>query len=224
MKKYEFTGETKAFNGTTLHRIRALKDFGDVAAGDLGGWIKGEENLSHDGRCWVSGDAQVSGDAKVYGDAQVYGNAWVSGDARVSGNAWVFGDAWVSGDARVFGNAWISGAARVSGDARVSGNAWISGNAEVYGYIHVYGNARVDGDAEIKAPKDTFWTSMIGSRYGTTTFFRCVDGKVRVTCGCFYGDLDEFLAKVQETHGDNKHGRVYKKAVELAKIQMEEDV
>ena len=65
---------------------------------------------------------------------------------------------------------------------------------------------------------------MIGSRYGTTTFFRCTDGKVRVTCGCFYGDLDEFLAKVEKTHGDNKHGKAYKKAVELAKIQMEEDV
>lgn len=176
MKKYEFTGETKAFNGTTLHRIRALKDFGYVEAGDLGGWIEKEENLSHDGRCWVYGTA------RVYGDAQVSGDAWVYGTARVSGNA------QVSGYARVFGNAWVA------------------------------------GDAEIKAPKDTFWISAIGSRYGTTTFFRCADGKVRVTCGCFYGDLDEFLAKVEKTHGDNKHGRVYKKAVELAKIQMEEDV
>lgn len=180
MKKYEFTGETKAFNGTTLHRIRALKDFGDVEAGDLGGWVASEDNLSQEGNCWV------------YGNARVYGNAWVCGDARVSGDAWVYGNAWVSGDARV------------------------------YGYIHVYGNAKVVGDAEIKAPKDTFWTSMIGSRYGTTTFFRCADGKVRVTCGCFYGDLDELAAKVQETHGDNKHGKVYKKLIELAKIQMEE--
>ena len=32
-KKYEFIGEIK--NG--LHRIRALKDFGTVKAGDLGG-------------------------------------------------------------------------------------------------------------------------------------------------------------------------------------------
>ena len=194
MKKYEFTGETKAFNGTTLHRIRALKDFGYVEAGDLGGWIEKEENLSHDGRCWVYGTA------RVYGDAQVSGDAWVYGTARVYGNAQVSGDAWVSDDARV------------------------SGNAQVSGYARVFGNAWVAGDAEIKAPKDTFWISAIGSRYGTTTFFRCADGKVRVTCGCFYGDLDEFLAKVEKTHGDNKHGRVYKKAVELAKIQMEEDV
>ncbi len=188
MKKYEFTGETKEFNGTTLRRIRAVKDFGNVAAGDLGGWIKGEENLSHDGGCWV------------------------------------YGDAWVSGNAEVFGNAWVSGNARVYGNAQVYGNAHVYGNAQVYDNAWVFGDARVAGDAEIKAPKDTFWISAIGSRYGTTTFFRCADGKVRVACGCFYGDLDEFAAKVQKTHGDNKHGKVYKKLIELAKIQMEEDV
>ena len=200
MKKYEFTGETKDFCGVELHRIRALKDFGYVDAGDLGGWIEKEENLSHDGGCWVSGNA------------------------RVSGNAQVSGDAWVSGDARVYGNAHVSGNAQVSGDAWVSGNAQVSGDAWVSGDARVYGDAQVAGDAEIKAPKDTFWISAIGSRYGTTTFFRCADGKVRVTCGCFYGDLDEFAAKVQETHGDNKHGKVYKKLIELAKIQMEVDV
>ena len=230
MEKYEFTGETKQIGAVKLHRIRALKDFGFVAAGDLGGWIEGAENLSHDGGCWVSGDAWVSGNARVSGDAQVSGNAQVSGDAWVSGNARVSGDAWVSGNARVFGNAHVSGNARVFGNAHVSGYARVFGNAHVYGNAQVYGNARVSGDArvagdaEIKAPKDTFWISAIGSRYGTTTFFRCADGKVRVTCGCFYGDLDEFLAKVEDAHGDNKHGRVYKKAVELAKIQMEEDV
>ena len=230
MKKYEFTGETKDFCGVELHRIRALKDFGDVAAGDLGGWIEKEENLSHDGGCWVSGNArvsgnaQVSGDAWVSGDARVYGNAHVSGNAQVSGDAWVSGNAQVSGDAWVYGNAHVSGNAQVSGDAWVSGNAQVSGDAWVSGDARVYGDAQVAGDAEIKAPKDTFWISAIGSRYGTTTFFRCADGKVRVTCGCFYGDLDEFAAKVQETHGDNKHGKVYKKLIELAKIQMEVDV
>ena len=254
MKKYEFTGEAKDFCGVELHRIRALKDFGDVAAGDLGGWIKGEGNLSHDGRCWVSDDARVFGDARVYGnawvagdaqvfgDARVYGNARVSDDARVSGNARVsddarvYDDARVLGDARVFGNArgygnaWVAGDAqvfgnaRVSDDARVYDDARVSDDARVFGDARVYGNAWVAGDAEIKAPKDTFWLSAIGSRYGTTTFFRCVDGKVRVTCGCFYGDLDEFLAKVEKTHGDNKHGKVYKKLIELAKIQMEVDV
>ena len=44
-KKYELTDKTKVYDGCTLHRIRALKDFGDVKAGDLGGWIESEKNL-----------------------------------------------------------------------------------------------------------------------------------------------------------------------------------
>jgi hypothetical protein len=69
MKKYEFTGEKKG----KLNRIRAVMGFGNVIAGDIGGWIEKDENLSHYGSAWVSGDAQVYGYAKVYGDAQVSG-------------------------------------------------------------------------------------------------------------------------------------------------------
>lgn len=51
MKKFEFTGETKTislfFRTATLHRIRAVAEFGLVKIGDLGGWIEKEENLSH---------------------------------------------------------------------------------------------------------------------------------------------------------------------------------
>ena len=87
MKKYEFTGETKEirllFRTATLHRIRATVAFGIVEVGDLGGWIEKEENLSHEGKAWVCGDAKVWGNAEVCGDAKVWGNAEVCGDAEV---------------------------------------------------------------------------------------------------------------------------------------------
>ena len=76
MKKYEFTGETKEikllFRTAVLHRIRATVSFGFVKIGDLGGWIEKEENLSHEGKAWVCGDAEVWGNAKVCGDAKVF--------------------------------------------------------------------------------------------------------------------------------------------------------
>ena len=106
MKKYEFTGETKEirllFRTATLHRIRATVAFGIVEVGDLGGWIEKEENLSHEGKAWVCGDAKVWGNAEVCGDAKVWGNAEVCGDAKVWGNAEVCGDAEVWGNAEVF--------------------------------------------------------------------------------------------------------------------------
>ena len=123
MKKYEFTGETKEirllFRTATLHRIRATVAFGIVEVGDLGGWIEKEENLSHEGKAWVCGDAKVWGNAEVWGNAKVWGNAEVCGDAEVWGNA------EVCGDAKVWGNA------EVCGDAEV----W--GNAEVFSASHV---------------------------------------------------------------------------------------
>ncbi len=76
MKKFEFTGETKTisllFRTATLHRIRAVAEFGLVKIGDLGGWIEKEENLSHEEKAWVCGDAWVYGNASVCGDAWVF--------------------------------------------------------------------------------------------------------------------------------------------------------
>lgn len=94
MKKFELTSEfVTNISGTKLFRIKALVEFGDVEAGELGGYIEKEENLDHDGDAWVCGDAQVCGNALVYGDARVCGNARVHGDARVCGDALVCGDA-----------------------------------------------------------------------------------------------------------------------------------
>ena len=60
-KKYELTDETIDVDGHILHRIKAIRDFGDVNVGELGGFIEKEENLSHNGKCWVCDDARVCG-------------------------------------------------------------------------------------------------------------------------------------------------------------------
>ena len=101
MKKFELTSEFVTFLGKKLFRIKALVSFGDVAEGELGGFIERENNLDQSGDAWVSGDARVFGNAQVSGDARVYGDALVFGNAQVSGDAWVYGDARVYGDALV---------------------------------------------------------------------------------------------------------------------------
>lgn len=63
MKKYELTDETIEVYGTALHRIKALKDFGNVKKGELGGYVESEHNLSQEGNCWVCGNAEVCGNA-----------------------------------------------------------------------------------------------------------------------------------------------------------------
>ena len=98
-KKFELLfDDTIEVFGSKLFRIKAKKNFGTVETGELGGYIKKEENLSENGDAWVSGNARV------------YGNAEVSGNARVSGNAEVSGDATIASqkDYIVFKNSWSS--------------------------------------------------------------------------------------------------------------------
>lgn len=139
MKKYELTTEIKIWSGRKLYRIKALIDFKSVKAGDLGGWIEKEENLSHSDNAWVCGDACV------------YGDAWVCGDAD---------------------------------------------------YTTIKG---------------------FGSEYRTSTFFRCKDGRVKVSCGCFLGTIDEFRAKVKVTHKDSKKAKEYLMIAELMEYHFAED-
>ena len=107
-KKHEFTDETvTSYRGETLHRIRALRNFGAVKAGDLGGFIKSEHNLSQEGDAWVGDGAQVGGNARVSGDAQVSGNSLVGGNAQVGGDTLVVGNVWIIGDARVSGGMFL---------------------------------------------------------------------------------------------------------------------
>lgn len=113
-KKYELTAETKVFFGKTLYRIRALVTFGDVPAGQLGGWVESEKNLSHSGNAWITGNALVMDNALVTD------NAWVMNNASVTDNAWIAGNAWIMDNASVTNNASVTGKAMVTGDARVS--------------------------------------------------------------------------------------------------------
>ena len=224
MKKYELTEETFTVFGKTLYRIRAVRDFGSVKTGEFGGYIEKEENLSHFGNAWISGDARVFGDARVSGNARVSGDARVFDNAKVYGNAWVYGEvqvagnAWVYGDARVSENAWVYGDARVSGDARVFDNAWVYGNAKVSGDARVSGNAWVYGNAEVFNTRHFFVQGPIGSRDGYVTFYRTKDDTIGVRCGCFSGSLQKFVDRVEETHGGSRYEKEYKIAAELAKV------
>ena len=55
-----------------------------------------------------------------------------------------------------------------------------------------------------------------GSRYDMCHFVQHDHG-LMVNCGCFWGTLAEFEAAVEETHGDNEHGRYYRAVIEAAK-------
>lgn len=108
-------------------------------------------------------------------------------------------------------------------ESNLSGNAWVFGNAEVYGNAKVYGDAKVYGNAKVSRNVDYCCFQGFGSALRTTTVFRTGDKELRIQCGCFFGTLDEFAAKVEQTHGDNQHGKVYKALIEVIKLRFAKD-
>lgn len=160
-KKYEITNESKLVYGVTVHRIRAMREFGVVdgsvvKAGDLGGWVEREDNLQQNGSAWVAdeavvtGRALVEGHALVKGRALVFGSAVVMGFAAVGGDAWVCDSAHVGGFASVTGDPVICGGATVDGDARVGDSATVGGKAFVGGHAVVGEHAAIDGCAAVR--------------------------------------------------------------------------
>lgn len=142
-KKYELTNESKEITDGefvhTVYRIRALKDIQIspdicIKKGETGGFVEKEENLSHDGNCWIGDNAVVLYKAKVFGDAYVSGNALVDDCACVCEKAQVTGNARIECETDVFGNAIVSGDARATGTSIICDNARISGQALVSNY------------------------------------------------------------------------------------------
>ena len=138
------------------------------------------------------------------------------------GNAWVGGEAYVGGDARVCNNAHVDGEAYVGGWSYVGGNAWVGGEAYVGGDARVVGEARVDGEAYVDS-NDCYTTIKgFGTEFRNTTFFRCKDNKIRVQCGCFYGDLEEFRQQVKDTRG-GKIAKEYLMVADLMEYHFSEE-
>lgn len=165
MQKYHFGNETRELpDGRIVRRIIAVRNFGLVTVGTRGGWIEDESNLSHEGECWISGNAVAAGYSRVTGNARIQQNGWLdehamaSDDCIVGDNAWIFGSGFVYGRAIVGGSTFVNGAVSIYQDASVhcrrrraegsrlpnlTGLALVMGNARITGSVAISGQSRV---------------------------------------------------------------------------------
>lgn len=136
-----------------LHRIRALRDMGaEVRAGDLGGFVESESNLSFE----PGDDAWIFDNAIACNNAYVDKGSCLRGEAVACDNAYVSHGSVMTGHSRAEDNAYIRGAV-LSAHARASGKSMIlhsqdtlavpllSGQCAVYGKVS--GDVRLTGTA-----------------------------------------------------------------------------
>lgn len=203
MKKYELTDESIEMFGRKLYRIKAVRSFGDVEEGTLGGFVENETNLSHFGNAWIAGDAVVCEHGWVEGNAIVDENAVIRGNAMVRGNSTVSDSAIVCEDACVEEYATIYEDAVIRGYSTVGGSAWIGKNAMILNSLHylTVGPLNRKGD---------FFT-----------FFRTRERTIRVAQGSFVCEMDNFLKLIKPSLKGTEETRGYEAVIELAKIQID---
>jgi len=124
-KKYELIPSDRE----GLFRIKTLKNFNNVKKGDIGGYVESEDNLSHDGNCWIFDNAVVRDKAQVCGNASVWGKAVVQDNANVRGEARIFDNVIVRDNVIIGGEADICGDVIISSDKDyiIFKNWWSSG-------------------------------------------------------------------------------------------------
>ncbi|MDO5547723.1 MAG: hypothetical protein Q4F79_04470 [Eubacteriales bacterium] len=178
-RKYEFTGETNPFG---LHRIRAVRSFGGIEAGDFGGWIASEDNLSHDGNAWVADNAMVFDDARISGDALVMDKARITERAIVTDAATVKNHAVITDSAVISGQAELFDCAVCGGDAVIDGRSCVGGTATV------------------RKTSDVLTVYPLGDSGEAVSFFCTSDGMYAVCFGLCW-TIEDFINKVPKMTG-----------------------
>lgn len=147
--KYRLTDEVKRPLGIFAYRIQALRDLGDVKAGDYGGYVSSEINLSHEGESWIYDDAMATGNSKVeqnakmFNNSKIYDHAILSGNAKIYDNSEVFDNSIVFDQARMYGNSRAYGHSEIFSNAeltdvsKASQNAWVGKDVVLKGEAHV---------------------------------------------------------------------------------------
>lgn len=154
----------------TLYQIRALRDFtcpfklnpdGEildqtlVKKGDLGGYVQKEENLSHEGGCWIFEEAEVRDNARVEGNARLVGRSLVKDNAIVKGYSCLSASAYVWGNAVLDGGTQMKGLVSIGGNSRTNGYVSINGNSQVRGDSVLDGHVFLNGTIVVENAKLT---------------------------------------------------------------------
>jgi len=170
-------------DGRKVQRICALRSFGNVKAGTIGGYVEHADNLSQEGTCWIADGAMALGWSLVSKDAQLRDRAMLDQHAVITDHAIVEDNALLSGtviacdhavigrrtyaiDGVVFRDRCVvkchcrhtnSGKTRV---ANFRDAAIVKGDATLEGWISMCGNSVADEHTKLR---QTVW--MRGNAY-----------------------------------------------------------
>lgn len=113
-------------DGRKLQRIKAVRSFGTINEGTIGGFIEYDENLSHHGNCWVADNAIAAGESRVRRNALLRDRSRIDDHVIVSDSAIVQDKSLLRDDVLVYGHVVI-------GD-----QSFLAGSVTVCGHVHIF--------------------------------------------------------------------------------------
>lgn len=139
--KYEILEQTyQLTDGRKVYRIKAVRDFGSVKKGEVGGFVEADDNLSHHGLCWIAGSAMALGRSQVTGDALLKDRARIYDWTMITDRCVVQDDAILKDF--VFGY----------GDAVIGGQSLLAEVVTVRDYAHVFCHPRYSVSGKTQIP------------------------------------------------------------------------
>ena len=162
-RKFELTNITMEFKGRTLYRIRALKDFSDIEAGDLGGWVSSEDNLSQEGDCWIYNEAKCMDNARMCDNStmhdysKMYDYSIMRGNSEMYGHSEMFGYSEMYNYSIMHDNTIMYDYSEMHDHSRMYGDSILKDEEKLYGELI----SKVDKFIDISNPKGEIVTGVL---------------------------------------------------------------
>ena len=142
-RKYEMTNITMEFEERTLYRIRALKNFRNVEAGDLGGWVSGKYNLSQEGECWIYDEAKCMDNARMYHNSVMYNNAIMCDFSEMHGCSEMHNYSAMLDNSRMYNCSAMYDNSRMYNDSKMYNNSRMFDNSAMYNNAVMLDNSKM---------------------------------------------------------------------------------
>ena len=197
-RKYEMTNITMEFEERTLYRIRALKNFRNVKAGDLGGWVSGKHNLSQEGDCWIYDEAKCMDNARMYHNSVMYNNAVMCDFSEMHGDSAMHNYSAMLDNSRMYNCSAMYDNSRMYNDSKMYSNSRMFDNSAMYNNAvmldnsKMFENSRMYRDSRLKNKENLYGKLVtkvdrfieINNTGGRIVTGVLKDGKILYNIGC----------------------------------------
>ena len=232
-RKYELTDITMRYEGRTLYRIRALKDFADVKKGKLGGWVQTEDNLSQKGNCWIYNNAKCMDNARMYDNStmfdrsEMHDNTIMYDYSRMHGNSAMYDYSRMLDYTTMYGNSEMHDYSKMCDNSEMHEGSKMYNNSIISEHGEMWKNGVLDGDknlyGKLVSKVDKF-IDVINPRQGRIVTGVLKNGEILYNVGCQNEITKEtFIDRIYSENGgieENPHREEYLKIIDMIELYL----